>query len=65
MNKLIQQYNSELKKKNRTLKTSYTNQGNVLEKVRLHSKLMQTLRIECENNKELMKRIRELQSRRS
>ena len=65
LTKLTQQYNTELKKKNRLLKAARSNQTNVLEKVRSHSKMLRTFRVECENNKELVKRVRELQSRRS
>lgn len=60
---MVQQYNNELKRKNRALKSSRANQNSVLEKTRLHAKMMQTFRVECENNKELIKRIRELQNR--
>ena len=62
---LVQQHNTELKKKNRLLKVTATNQSVVQEKIRLHSKLMHTFQLECENNKELKKRLRELQGRRS
>lgn len=65
LSQLVQQYNGELKKKTRVLKTMRANHANVMEKVRKQSQLMQTFRTECEQNKELTKRIRELQSRRN
>ncbi len=33
-----------------------------MEKVRLHAKMMHTFNVECDNNKALKKRLRELQS---
>ena len=62
---VLQQRNTELKKKNRMLKGIKEKQAIVQEKTRVHSKLMHTFQVECENNKELMKRLRELQSRRA
>ena len=62
---VTQQRNTDLKKKNRMLKAIRENQAMVQEKTRVHSKLMHTFHVECENNKELMKRLREVQSRRT
>lgn len=47
------------------LKSIRENQAMVQEKTRVHSKLMHTFQVECKNNKELMKRLRDLQSRRT
>lgn len=65
LTRILQQYNIELKKRNRLLKTAVGKQTVVLEKKRQHSKMMQSFRQECTTNKELMKRIRELQNRKS
>lgn len=46
-------------------KTASTQQSVTMEKVRLHTKMMHSFNIECDNNKELKKRLRELQSLRS
>lgn len=62
---MVQQYNIELKKRTRVQKTANTQQSVTMEKVRLHTKMMHSFNIECDNNKELKKRLRELQSLRS
>ena len=62
---MVQQYNIELKKRTRVQKTASTQQSVTMEKVRLHTKMMHSFKIECDNNKELKKRLRELQSLRS
>ncbi|KAK8790574.1 hypothetical protein WA171_002096 [Blastocystis sp. BT1] len=65
LTRILQQYNIELKKRNRLLKATVGKQTVVLEKKRQHSKMMQNFRQECTANKELIKRIRELQNRKS
>ena len=47
------------------LKTAASNQETVMEKKRAYSKTLQLFRQQCETNKELMRRLRELQQRRS
>lgn len=60
---LIQQYNIELKKRNRTLEEVSTTQKEVLEKKRLYGKMLQTFRQECDTNTELVKQLRQLQNK--
>ncbi|OAO17612.1 coiled-coil domain-containing protein 93 [Blastocystis sp. ATCC 50177/Nand II] len=62
LSKVVQQYNIELKKRNRAQKAASDNQAVIMEKVRLHAKMMHTFNVECDNNKALKKRLRELQS---